>query len=398
MADFEILIADAVATQEIPSCALVATNRDGSFTYGKAFGSTSMKPENAKPMDLDTVLWIASCTKLMTALCCMQLVDQGHTTLDEPIYTHIPELSSFTVITSFEPGTGKPIEKAHEQPITLRRLLTHSSGLAYDIAHPKLMAWLEYHGEAPRTSGKILERWDLPLVFEPGTGFAYGSGLDYAGLLVERITGVTLEEYMSVHLWAPLGMKDTTFRLSSRPDLQQRLADTSLRTENGKVVFADIKIYLDGNGNEMADCVGGHGCFSTARDYLKILHAVLTCDTPVFCNRELVSEFFAPQLSERSADGLNGALKTQQMNNAVGGMDQGIRKDWGLGGLLLMGDGKDGKKAGTMVWCGLPNLSWWVDRESGVCGLYAGQVLPIGDAKCVSLARKFEEGIYKMIR
>lgn len=311
MADFEHLIKQAIATDEIPGCALVATNRNGKFTYAKAFGATSMKPENAKPFALDTTMWVASCTKLMTSLCAMQLVERGLITLDEPVYKHIPELEKFTVLKGLEEETGKPIEEKHTKPITLRLLLTHSSGLTYDLTHPKALAWLKYHGREPGTSGKLLERFDTPLVFEPGESWMYGPGLDYAGLLVERLTGKTLEEYMKENLWKPLGIKGMTFFLSSRPDLNVRMADMSMRDETGKVRHTEWKArYVDGEEKEVQDCMGGQGVFTSAGEYLKILNAVLTCDeNEKILKKATLEEFFRPQLGEGSAASLNAVLQ-----------------------------------------------------------------------------------------
>ncbi|CAO2649644.1 Nn.00g070290.m01.CDS01 [Neocucurbitaria sp. VM-36] len=397
MADFEHLISRDVAAQEIPGCALISTNRSGTFTYAKAFGTTSMKPSNAKPLALNTIMWVASCTKLMTSLCAMQLVEQGLITLDDAVYKHIPELKNFPILKGFEEKTGKPIEQKHKNPITLRLLLTHASGLTYDATHPKSLAWLHYHNRPPATSGKLLERFNTPLMFEPGEGWCYGPGIDYAGLLIERVTGTSLEEYMKKKLWGPLGIRDITFFPSFlRPDLKERLADMSVREESGKVRFTGARMtYRDGEGREVGECMGGQGSFTSAEEYVKVLKAVLTCDEDEkILKRESLEEFFRPQLGQGSKAALNEVLQDDMTNNAMGGTAKEIEKDWGLGGVLIMQDSPDGKKAGTMLWGGLPNLRWWVDRKTGLCGLYAGQVLPPGDAKCAALNRKFEEAMY----
>jgi CubicO group peptidase (beta-lactamase class C family) len=270
-----------------------------------------MKEENAKPLDLNTVMWVASCTKLMTSVCAMQLVERGLVTLDEPVYKHIPELESLTVIKSIEDGTGKPIEEKHTTPITLRHLLTHTSGLTYEGLHPKSIAWLTYHKRKPNASGKLLERYSSPLVFEPGESWAYGCSLDYAGLLIERISGKTLEEFMRTNLWEPLGIKDMTFHLASRPDMKARMADMSLRDDKGKVRFSDARLpYHDAQGNEVADCFGGQGSFLSAEEYVKVLQAVLTTDTNErILKKETVEMFVAPQLGEGSKAMLNAILQ-----------------------------------------------------------------------------------------
>jgi CubicO group peptidase (beta-lactamase class C family) len=194
-----------------------------------------MRSPNANPLQLNTVMWVASCTKLMTSICCLQLVSRGKLTLDDPVYSHIPELEHFKILESFD-KEEKPVEVQHTKPITLRTLLTHTSGLTYDSLHPLLFAWLAYHGRAPGTGANLLQRYGAPLTFEPRQSWMYGPGIDYAGLLIERVTGLSLEEYMRQNLWEPLGIKDMTFRLSSRPDMRERMADISFRDEvSGKV-------------------------------------------------------------------------------------------------------------------------------------------------------------------
>ncbi|KAF2128551.1 beta-lactamase/transpeptidase-like protein [Dothidotthia symphoricarpi CBS 119687] len=397
MADFETTIQQAVDAEEIPGCVLLATNRDGSFEYAKTFGNTSMKSENAKPLQLDIVMWVASCTKLMTSICALQLVECGKLTLDDPVYTHIPELKDFKILESFD-DEGKPIEIEHTKSITLRTLLTHTSGLTYSVLHPKLLAWLAYHGRQPGAGAKLLQRYDAPLTFEPGESWMYGPGIDYAGLLIERVTGLSLEAYMRQNLWEPLGITDMTFRLSSYPDMKARMADMSFRDEGSATVryTAARQGYLDVDGGEMQSCMGGDGVFTSAEEYIKVLKALLTTDEDEkLLKKDTLEEFFKPQLGEAASAAMNAMLQVDMVNNAMGGTQKDQKKDWGFGGLLLLHDQIDGKAAGSMIWGGLPNLTWWVDRKTGLCGLYAGQMMPTGDTKCSALDRQFEAGMYK---
>ncbi|KAH6843609.1 beta-lactamase/transpeptidase-like protein [Alternaria alternata] len=400
MVDFETTIQDAVAAQEIPGCAVAATSRDGSFTYSKAFGATSMDSSRAKPFDLNTMMWVASCTKLMTSISAMQLVERGKVTLDEPIYRIIPELEEFKVLTGFT-DEGAPIEEKHKKPITLRNLLTHSSGLVYEgMGHPLVTAWSKYYKKRPSGSGKLLERFTCPLMFEPGTSWTYGPGIDYVGLAVERISGLTLEEYMKKHLWRPLDITDVTFFPSTRPDLQARMADMSERTEEGKVKHSDSPMpYLDGEGKEVVDCMGGQGSFTCVGEYIKVLKGVLACDEGgegKILSKASLEEFFKPQLSEGSREMLNAVVQDDMANNAMGNTPKHLTKDYGLGGIIITSDAPDGRKAGTMHWGGYPNLIWWMDRKTGLCGIYGGQVVPPGDPKCAALTMKWEEGAYEL--
>lgn len=144
----------------------------------------------------------------------------------------------------------------------------------------------------------------------------YGAGLDYAGLLVERASGLSLEEYMREHLWAPLGIKDMTFNLGRRPDLKERMADMSGRdVESGKVVFSDERqSYQDADGSEIRDCCGGQGVFTSPEEYFKVLRAVLVMeDDERLLKKETVEEFFRPQLKEMPKAVFNGMLQSSDM-------------------------------------------------------------------------------------
>ena len=278
-----------------------------------------MQPENAKPLQTNTVMWVASCTKLMTSICALQLVERGKLTLDDPVYTHIPELKDFKVLKTFD-NEGKPVEVQHFKPITLRTLLTHTSGLTYDGMHPKLLAWLAYHGREPTVGAKLLQRFDAPLTFEPGESWMYGSGIDYAGLLIERVTGLTLEEYMRQNLWEPLGIKDMTFTLKSRPDMKERMADMSVRDEgSGKVRYTGARMtYQEPDGEEVQDCMGGQGVFTSAEEYIKVLHAALTTDEDErLLKKETLKEFYTPQLAEEPSAAMNALLQDDVVGTTI---------------------------------------------------------------------------------
>jgi CubicO group peptidase (beta-lactamase class C family) len=337
----------------------------------------------------------------MTSICCAQLVERGLVTLDEPIYKHIPELKDLPVLTGFNED-GSPIETPHKNAITLRLLLSHSSGLSYDVMHPLLAAWLKAKNLEPAGSGKLIERFTrAPLVFEPGTSWSYGPSIDFAGLLVERISGKSLEEYMRENLWEPLGVKDMTFHLSKRPDLAERKTDMSARDpSSGKVVnFPGRMPYQTGDGGEIEDCLGGQGVFSNGDEYIKILHGLLTTDeNEKILKKETVELFFSPQLGEGSSAMLNMILQDDAANNAMGGVPKTVKKDWGLGGLLICGDTPDGKREGTMFWGGYPNLIWFCDRKTGITGIFSAQVVPPGDAKCADLTRQFQAGVYELYK
>lgn len=158
----------------------------------------------------------------------------------------------------------------------------------------------------------MLERFDSPLTFEPGESWFYGPGIDYAGLLIERVSGVTLEEFMRKNLWEPLGIQDMTFKLSSRPDLAERMATMSEREAGSSTVkyMSGKQSHQDTDGSEIEACLGGQGIFTSPEEYFKVVKAVLTTeDDEKLLKKVTLDEFFKPQLGEGSATAMNGILQ-----------------------------------------------------------------------------------------
>ena len=159
-------------------------------------GFRSMKPENAaKPIEPDTVLAMTSCTKLMTTIALLQCLERGIFDLDEDVGRISPELKNVEIISDPEGASDTPTLKPKKTPITLRLLLTHSSGSCYDLMSPLLVKWQTDRGEAPWSAATIETRCNSSLVFEPGTSWRYGMRAEWAGKMIERATVETFEIY-----------------------------------------------------------------------------------------------------------------------------------------------------------------------------------------------------------
>ncbi|KAL1630985.1 hypothetical protein SLS56_004659 [Neofusicoccum ribis] len=394
MASLEQQFEQACAEGELPHAILLASNKSGSFKYEKTFGKRSLREgADQTPLALDAVMWIASCTKVMTSIAAMQCVERGQLSLDAPVYDILPELRDREIIDGFD-DDGKPKLRKNTTPITLRLLLTHSSGIGYDEMSPVLMAWRKSVGQKP--GGSTLEqRFTYPLLFEPGTQWMYGAGIDWAGRMVERVSNTRLQAYMEQHLWGPLGIKDLTFHLSSRPDLAARLTDMNGRREpGGKVQHMRSPFLFE----DVVDDLGGQGVFGTAPELLKLVHGILACeDDERLLSRASLEQFFSPQLSAGARAALDKIMKappSEQIVPAAGYADE-TSIDWGLGGLLVTSDVPGWTRKGTLVWHGLPNLSWWVDREAGLSVVYASQLVPPSDPKVNEMEEVFAREIYK---
>ncbi|KAJ0423117.1 beta-lactamase/transpeptidase-like protein [Aspergillus carlsbadensis] len=385
MTDFDQVLTSSTTpgANIVPGCVLAAVNKAGLKFYNKAVGSHSVH-RDAPMISPDGTFWLASCSKLIGTIAALQCVERGQVTLDEPVQRILPELASPQIIEAqTTAGKGKVSEGFSLRPavkkITLRHLLCHTSGISYDMFHPLLMSWRSSRHEAPLgLTGKVAEAYTLPLLFEPGDGWSYGGGIDWAGELVARLNGVSLEEYCQTHIFGPLALVSTTFRLANRPDVKERLVDTSERSADG-TLKPSVRPWPD---EAPEDCAGG-SLYSSSDDYVKLL-ADLLSDHPRVLAEATVESMFAPQLEgeSRGIKDLEAATIFTAMTGITGSKG-GI--NWGLGGLK-----------GSLVWGGLPNLIWFANREQGIAAFYASQVLPPGDPHSGRLANGFMEEVWRI--
>jgi CubicO group peptidase (beta-lactamase class C family) len=382
---------EACASQEIPNAVLLATDREGKFTYSKTFGSLSLG-EGAPAVQVDSPMWIASCTKLITTISCLQCVEKGQLTLDNDLSTLLPEVKDIEIITGYDEN-DKPTLVQAKNKITLRLLLTHSAGMAYDLFSPPMMKWRKYNGQRIAPGTTIKERYLHPLLYEPGTGWEYSPAIDFAGLCVERATGKKLEEHMTENIFTPLGIKDMTFFVDERPDMKERMPAMTWRdTATGKAT--QERPTSEGvPAATPTEAMGGGGITASPTEYIKILHAILKNDGTLL-KKETVDMMFQPHLTPESKEGFMKLLAIPEFNQMVGNLPQDVSKDWGLGGMLIEGDFPEWRSKGTMSWGGMPNLIWFIDPVAGLCGLYASQILPPGDLKSVEMSTLFEKEMY----
>lgn len=226
------------------------------------------------------------------------------------------------------------------------------------------MNWRASRGEQPLQGSKVEEKFSAPLAFQPNTSWLYGTGIDWAGKAIERVTGETLETYMSKKIWEPLGIKDITFWPRERENMKDRIADTALLVpEENKTVHAEGYDVLYG----AKDCLGGGGSFSTPEAYFTILQAVLRED-PKLLKPESYVELFRPQLNEQCKEALNEVICTDQMLREYFSVNTPVsaKKNWCLARLLMEEDQPGWVKKGTILWSGLPCLIWVSFVEDGV--------------------------------
>ena len=252
----------AIDRGDVPGVVAMAATRAGPV-YAGAFGRRAL-PDGA-PMTTDTVFWIASMTKAITSAAAMQLVEQGKLALDAPIAPVLSELAGPQVLEGFD-AAGEPRLRAARRPITLRHLLTHTSGFVYDIWNAEMGRYMEKAGVPGIVSCQNATLM-LPLVFDPGERWDYGIGIDWAGKAVERVSGQRLGDYFAEHLFVPIGMTDTNFRLT--PECRARLTAMHARGEDGTLATIDFEV------PDPEFQMGGGGLYGTAADYLAFARVFL---------------------------------------------------------------------------------------------------------------------------
>jgi methyl acetate hydrolase len=369
-----------VSAREIPGVVAMAANEQ-SVVYEGAFGLRDMA--TASRMSTDTVFRIASMVKLLTSVAALQLVERGKLKLDEPAGNIDPTLGSAQVLAGFD-AKGVPQLRPAQKPITLRNLLTHTSGFSYLLWDPNVVRYLKVARSDPTLP-------PLPLMFEPGSRWAYGGSLDRVGRMVEIAGGQSLDRYFSDHITGPLGMNDTGFSLTEKQ--RAREARLHVRDANGTLLPQPLekptlpKVFS-----------GGGGIYSTAPDYLTLLQALLNG------GRLREASILRPQtvalMSENQIGNLTaGILKTTNpaLSNDVD-FFPGVQLRWGLGHMINIDPVPGGRKAGSLTWAGLFNTYYWIDPTMRIAGVIMMQILPFADRQALKAYRQFEHGICRALR
>jgi CubicO group peptidase (beta-lactamase class C family) len=378
--DIDRILQGAVSAGDVPGVvAMAATDR--TIVYQGAFGLRCLGAP-AK-MSTDTVFRIASMVKLLTSVAAMQLVESGKLSLDEPASNVDPELDTIPVLTGFD-DKGKPQLRPPLRPITLRNLLTHTSGFSYPL-------WDETAARYYAVAGKTKGLPRRPLFFDPDSKWSYGGGIDKVGRMVEIASGEPLDRYFRNHICQPLGMKDTEFETTAAQ--RAREANLHVHKADGTLMAKPLE-----KANEPHSHSGGGGIYSTAPDYLRLLQALLNGGS-LNGVQILKPETVALMSSNQTGDVEAGHMKTTSptLSNDVD-FFPGVRLRWAFGHMINLDPVKDGRKAGSLTWAGLYNTYYWIDPASNVAGVIMMQMLPFADTRAVDLYRKFERGVYRALK
>lgn len=375
------LLQQAVDSGAVPGIAAIVTTPDGP-TYEGYAGALSI--EGGAAVGEDTIFRIASMTKALASVAALRLVERGELDLDQTVESVLPEFGELQVLDGFD--GDEPRLRAPAEPAKIRHLLNHTSGAGYAFNSKDLTRHAEAAGAVHLLTGKR-EAIDTPLLADPGTAWIYGVSTDWLGLVVEKLTGQTLGEYLREHVFTPLGMTDATFRPNSE-QLERAMAIHE-RQADGTLKVSDIALPSDPDIDS-----GGSGLYATARDYERFLRAmlrggeldgarILEAETVDLMLTDHLGGIELPELVE-SAD--------KRMTNDVPALP--FKQGWGLGFHLTLEDVPGMRKSGTGDWAGLFNCFYWLDRDTGIAALLMTQVLPFFDMGVLGTLVQFEQAAY----
>ena len=376
------LLAAGVKNGYVPGVVGALVDKNG-LTYLGSAGERTIGTGDV--MTTDTVGAIASMTKAITGAAVMQLVEQGHLDLDAPAETYCAELASPQVLEGFD-DAGQPILRDARSQVTLRNLLTHTSGYAYDFTDPNLDKWFEAT-DSPRASTRRLASLNTPLMFDPGTKWHYGIGIDWAGVILERVTKLKLGAYFAEHLLEPLGMVDTSFACT--PNMLERKATVHIRTPDSSFMAIQMP---QAESSEFDS--GGGGLFSTMSDYTRFMRMILN-DGELEGTRVLSAETIAQMATNHMGDiRVTGLKSANPAFFSDADFYPGIPKSWGLTFLINEEPLPNGCPAGALTWAGALNSYFWIDKTTGIAGCYLSQVLPFFDAGASGHFFDFQTAVY----
>lgn len=330
--------------------------------------------------------------------------------LDTDVGLFVPELAIPRIITGFsDDENGTPILKAAENKITLRMLLTHTSGLAYEATSPLLLKWKQHEGKELFVGGNftgMMAPYEYPLVFEPGESWCYGPGVDWAGRVVEAVSGKSLEDFLKSEVWEKLD-GGVGRGMSFRPGENvggfegRKVEMLSKDSKTGEMRKLDIEKEEQVYPTDAKDCLGGIGLFSSPKSFIAILEMLLKGGDGIL-QQESVDEIFRNQIDNPDVLAyVNAMLNSDFMvqSGMKASLTKGKRIDVGLGNFIGFDheekkDGRGGRGEGTISGMGLPNSTWWVDRERGVAGAVFFQCIPPLDRVLAGVVGEVESAFY----
>lgn len=344
-----------------------------------------------QPVVVDTPVAFFSCTKSMTSMAMMKLWEDGRVDLDCPAKIYLPALGDLGLIeedlVDFETGKfTKPLRKP-KTDVTVRHLLVHTASFAYMFTDPRYLALQKRLGTSgANPTPHLFTSAGTPLLAEPGTQWIYGHSSDWAGFVIEAITGMKLSQYLEKEIFAKAGITSFTFQMEHPEDMMLLHYHVKGGLKPLTNWPAQFKPQID---------MGGQGCFGTVPDFLQFLRIWLNYgvspDTGIRILRRETVEY---AIQNHLPGDLNVNFPT-----AVNQDPEYVPDGFTFAGCAYNHtDLPTGRLQGLIYWGGLANLFYWIDFKKGVAGMLACQVLPYMDKKCGDGYLQFEKAVYGKLK
>ena len=367
----------AIDRGDVPGAVVLITGPDR-VLYHEAFGK--MSTATALEMKKDTIFNIASMTKAVTSVGVMMLVEEGKLGLDDEVSKYLPQFKAPQVLSKVDVAAGTYETRPATRPITIRQLLTHTSGIGYSWSDPGLALVQKKTGAADL---------DLPLVNEPGAQWTYGASTRVLGMVIEKISGLTIDKYIEARILGPLGMKDTTYAVPSSKTA--RVVSRNQRTD-GKIVEIP-------NPDPIPPTIRGDGgLYSTAADYGRFVQMILNHGQ--LGGVRILKEQTVREMSRNQTGNVKVRLQPTAEPLRSKPYPLGAGEDvWGLG-FQIAAPAKPAanmRRPGSMNWAGINNTFYWIDPEKQIGVVVLMQILPFYDDAAIKILQGVEERVYQHV-
>ena len=378
----DAVLADAVEQGAVPHVAAIAADADGVFYEGGA--GVRVAGESGGPVGTGTQFRIMSMTKMVCTAAALQQVERGELDLAAPVEEYCPEFAAVQVLEGFDGDSPRLVPPASQA--TVHQLVTHTTGLGYWFWSAELLKYETATG-IPNVVPGSAEAFKAPMIAHPGTRYVYGISTDWLGKVVEAVAGTTLDEVVRTGITEPLGMTDTMFRL----DEGRKANCVAIHTRGPDGRWAAVDEILNQEPDWWA---GGHGLYSTPRDYVRFERALLRggeLDGERILSEETVDRAFSNQIGD-----LDFPAEILTVDPPItDSLRVGPGWKWGHGLLLNTADVPGRRRAGTGAWAGLFNTHFFIDRTTGVCAsIYTNSLPFIEQDGAWRVYGEFEEALY----
>lgn len=367
----------------VPGVVAMVTDRDGNIYEGAA-GVRELGKVTA--MTTDTVFALFSTTKAITGTALMQLVQEGKVSLDDPVKKYVPEISKIKVLEGFD-ADGQPKLREPKTDITINMLMLHTAGFGYEFFSHEDRRYRDEKG-IPSILTSTFESIKSVLLFEPGERWNYGVNIDWVGKVVEAVRGERLGEVMAKHIFEPLGMTEIGFTLT--PSMMEHRATMHSRSQDGKITPQPDLILPQSPEMDM----GGHGLYASIDEYMKFIRMILNDGAGVL-KPETVEQMSQNGLGKLKS---GGWVSSDPSLANDGEFYPGVEKSWSYTFQVNDEPTTTGRPSGQLMWSGLANLFYWIDRKNGIGGYWASQMFPFQDTASYLGFLEFESAVYHILK